>query len=103
MRHARDHSLGKVKQCQRTLVQLFDFLFGIADLVRVSTWHGGTTTSLDHGNHVKLLHGDSGFVLLWFIHLVDRIVKQTTLLYQIVVTALFCNTSCIKYQLLVCI
>ena len=78
-------------------MQLLKFLSGIADRVRVSTLRGGTTAALVYGNHVNLLHEDSGFVLLWLIHLVDHLVKQTTLLYQIIVTALFCNTSCIKY------
>ena len=64
---------------------------------------GVPTTDLSHGNHVNLLHRESGIFLLWFIHLVDHLVKQTTLLYEIIVTALFCNTSCIKYQILVCI
>ena len=84
-------------------MQLLQFLSCIADRVRISTWRGGTTTALGLGNHVNLLHGDSGFVLLWFIYLVDHLVKQTNLLYQIIVKVLFCNTSCIKYQILVCI
>ena len=40
------------------------------------------TTALGHGNYVNFLHGDRGFILLWFIHLLDHLVKQTTLLYQ---------------------
>ena len=82
MRLARAHSLGKVQQCQRTLVQLLQFLSGIAGRVRVSTWRGGTTMARGYRNHVNLPHGDSSFVLLWFVHLVDHLVKQTTLLYQ---------------------
>ena len=103
MRHALAHSLGKVQQCQRTLVQLLQFLPCIVDRFRDSTWRGGTNTVLGHENHVNLLHVDSGFVLLWFIYFVNHLVKQTNLLYQIIVTALFCNTSCIKYHILVCI